>query len=145
MTLTQAAALALVGLYCGSHLAMSLVSQSWWRLPPGIRARAAGSFHRFHPRARGALGLLALAASAPQAGPVVGWLVVTLLAASLAATLPALPLESRLVAQYYEPAGVEGDREFIELQARWDRWHAVRLALSAVALVLAVSTAVRPL
>lgn len=142
MTLTQAAALALVGLYCGSHLAMSLVSQSWWRLPPGLRARAAGSFHRFYPRVRGALGLLALGASAPQAGPAVGWLVVALLAASLAATLPALPLESRLVAQYYEAAGVERDREFIELQQRWDRWHAVRLGLSAAALVLAVLAAV---
>lgn len=141
MILTQAAALALLGLYCGSHLAMSLVSQSWWRLPPGIRARAAGSLHRFHPRVRAALGLLALATSAPQAGPLAGWLVVSLLAASLAATLPALPLESRLVAQYYEAAGVERDREFIELQVRWDRWHAVRLGLSTAALVLAVITA----
>lgn len=143
MTLPQTAALALLGLYCGSHLAMSLVSQSWWRLPPGYRARAAGSFHRFNPRARGALGLLALGASGCQVGQPGGWLVLGLLAASLAATLPALPLEARLVAQYYEAAGVDRDREFIELQVRWDRWHMVRLLLSALALLLAVLAPLR--
>lgn len=143
MTLPQAAALALLGLYCGSHVAMSLVSQSWWRLPPGLRARAAGSLHRFHPRFRGALGLLALGACAFQTGQPGGWLALGLLGASLAATLPALPLEARLVAQYYDAAGVDRDREFIELQVRWDRWHAVRLALSAVALVVAVVAAAR--
>lgn len=45
------------------------------------------------------------------------------------------------MAQYYDAAGVERDREFVELQVRWDRWHAVRLGLSAVALLVAVATA----
>lgn len=127
---------------------MTLVSQSWWRLPPGLRARAAGSLHRFHPRVRGLLGLLALVASGWQALSQAGtwpgaWLATALVAASLAATLPALPLEARLVAQYYEAAGVERDREFIQLQLRWDRWHGLRVGLGLLALATAAVGALR--
>lgn len=117
----------------GIHLLISsALSRSWWRLPPGQRGRAAGSFHRFGgaPRAWvGALALAGLLAEALTGGGPGAWVASLLAAAALLCALPALPLERRLVKLYYDAAGPESDREFIEAQSRWDRWNAVRLAL----------------
>lgn len=122
----------LAALYTGHLVTTGLQARAWWRLPPGLRARAAGSFHRFGPRLRAVLGGLALGAAilqGLQAGGA-GWASL-LLAASLTATLPVLGTEQRLVDLYREAAGVERDRDFIALQARWDRWHSLQLTLAA--------------
>lgn len=137
------AAVAGLAFQVGSLATLGLVARSWWRLPPGLRGRAAGSFHRFGPRSRAVLGSLALGLVALDVlvlghGSPGEWLSVAAAAGALAASLPALPLETRLVQLFYEAAGTERDREFVALQVSWDRWHAVQVGLAATALALAL-------
>ena len=139
--------LATLSFYCGSLVTGGALARSWRHLPPGLRARAAGSYHRWGPRPRALQGGLALLAVALQAllapGPcaVGAWMALASVAGSVAATLPALGIEKCLVTFFLEQAGVERDRDFLALQKRWEAWRGVQLGLAAGGLLLALACA----
>lgn len=132
------------GMFTGiHHLYVSALGPGLWGLPPAMRARAAGSFHRFAdpPRALAAtVMLLALAGLAWSDRPGTSSLLALGLAlGAVFAALSARPAEEGLIRLFYEGAGAEEDREFIALQQRWDSRQRLCLTLSLA--VLAFTTA----